>query len=45
MSTHNMFLWRNKKNIITFHLKKGPNQSCVFIGTVNHCILATQYGK
>ena len=23
MSTLNMFLWRNKKNIYTFHLKKG----------------------
>ena len=24
MSTHNMFLWRNKKNINTFGLKKAP---------------------
>ena len=26
MSTHNMFLWRNKKNTDTFGLKKAPYQ-------------------
>ena len=41
MSTHNMFLWRNKKNVNTFgfekHLtmcgnSKGPKQSCILAG-------------
>ena len=28
MGTHNMFLWRNKKNINTFWLKKMPYLVC-----------------
>ena len=38
MSTHNMFLWRNKKNTSTFGLKKAPYQElCIYFLSIQGC--------